>query len=104
MPQFLTVPCADLAASTDFWVQGLGFIDLFSVPGRVVRLRRWTFQDVLLVPAGPGLAEPTALPATRVSFSCVLSQIEQIAESCRGSPPTASVGRATPTGTPATSR
>ena len=40
MPQFLTVPCADLAGSTDFWVRGLGFIDLFCVPGQVVYLRR----------------------------------------------------------------
>lgn len=83
MPQFLTVPCADLAASTDFWVRGLGFIELFSVPGQVVHLRRWMFQDVLLVPAAPGLDEPTAPPAMSVSLSCVLSQIEQVAESCR---------------------
>jgi len=45
------------------------------------------FQDVLLVPAGPGFAEPTAPPATSVSFSCVLSQIEQVAESCRAIAP-----------------
>jgi hypothetical protein len=83
MPQFLTVPCADLATSTDFWIRGLGFIELFSVPGQVVHLRRWAFQDVLLVPAGPELTEPAAPPATSVSFSCVLSQVDQVAESCR---------------------
>lgn len=87
MPQFLTVPCTDLAASTDFWVRGLGFIELFSVPGQVVHLRRWMFQDVLLVPAGPELPEPTAPPATSVSFSCVAGQIEQVAESCRAIAP-----------------
>lgn len=83
MPQFLTVPCTDLATSTDFWIRGLGFIELFSVPGQVVHLRRWMFQDVLLVPAGPEVTEPTAPPATSVSFACVLSQIEHVAESCR---------------------
>jgi hypothetical protein len=87
MPQFLRVPCTDLAASTNFWVRGLGFIDLFNVPGQVVHLRRWMFQDVLLVPAGPELVEQTAPAATSVSFSCVLSQIEQVAESCRAIAP-----------------
>ncbi|GGU15370.1 VOC family protein [Nocardioides albus] len=92
MPQFLTVPCADLAVSTDFWVRGLGFIDLFNVPGQVVHLRRWTFQDVLLVPAGPDFTEPTTPSATSVSFSCVLNQIEQVAESCRAIAPDSVVG------------
>ncbi|MDR2997989.1 MAG: VOC family protein, partial [Microbacterium sp.] len=44
MPMFATVRTRDLAASTDFWVRGLGFIELFSVPGQVVHLRRWAFQ------------------------------------------------------------
>ncbi|MFD0686108.1 VOC family protein [Actinomadura fibrosa] len=78
MPMFVTVPTSDLAASVDFWTRGLGFIDLFSVPGQVTHLRRWAFQDVLLVPAGA----PSAPPAVSVSFSCVLSQIEEIAEAC----------------------
>ncbi len=52
MPVFLTVPTPDLAASADSWIRGLGFIDLFSVPGQVTHLRRWAFQDVLLVPGG----------------------------------------------------
>lgn len=75
MPMFVTVPTPDLAASVDFWVRGFGFFDLFSIPGRLTHLRRWAFQDVLLV-AG---AEPTELPAISVSFACVLSQIDRIA-------------------------
>jgi hypothetical protein len=78
MPMFVTVPTPDLAASVDFWTRGLGFFDLFTVPGQVTHLRRWAFQDVLLVP-DERLAEATALS---VSFSCVLSQIDEIAAAC----------------------
>ncbi|WP_327588455.1 hypothetical protein OHA25_16560 [Nonomuraea sp. NBC_00507] len=44
------MPTSDLAAAVDFWTRGLGFIDLFTVPGQVTRLRRWAFQDARLVP------------------------------------------------------
>ncbi|GAA3936584.1 hypothetical protein GCM10023085_17520 [Actinomadura viridis] len=80
MPMFVTVPTPDLEASRDFWVRGLGFVDLFSVPGRLTHLRRWAFQDVLLVPA----EEAGRLPAMSVGFSCVLGQLDQIAERCEG--------------------
>ncbi|MEU8102269.1 VOC family protein [Nonomuraea muscovyensis] len=78
MPMFVTVPTPDLAASVDFWTRGLGFIDLFTVPGQVTHLRRWAFQDALLVPTG-------ALPApstVNIGFSCVLSQVDEIAQAC----------------------
>ena len=80
MPAFTTVPTTSLAESADFWVQGLGFFDLFSIPGRLVHLRRWAFQDVLLVPAA---TVPERAPAIRITFACVLSQIDPIAEACR---------------------
>lgn len=76
MPMFVTLPTADLAASKDFWLRGLGFVDLFSIPGQLTHLRRWAFQDVLLTPGEP--AEGT----TSVSFACVLSQLDEIAERC----------------------
>ncbi|WP_328807776.1 hypothetical protein [Nonomuraea antri] len=50
MPMFVNVTTQDLAASVDFWTRGLGFVDLFTIPGQVTHLRRWMFQDVLLVP------------------------------------------------------
>jgi catechol 2,3-dioxygenase-like lactoylglutathione lyase family enzyme len=78
MPMFVTVPTSDLAASVDFWTRGLGFIDLFTMPGRLTHLRRWAFQDVLLVPTG----RSAETPAVTVSFACVLSQIDQIAAAC----------------------
>lgn len=82
MPMFVTIPTHDLEASTDFWVQGLGFIDLFSVPGQVVHLRRWAFQDVLLVPATADTAT-TSVSRMQVSFSGVLSQLDPVAAACR---------------------
>jgi hypothetical protein len=80
MPAFVTIPTSDLAVSADFWTRGLGFIELFSIPGRIVHLRRWAFQDVLLVPAASVPEQP---PAMGVSFACVLGQVESLVEACR---------------------
>ncbi|WP_227997865.1 VOC family protein [Nocardia australiensis] len=80
MPTFVKIPTSDMAASVDFWVRGLGFIELFSVPDGVVHLRRWAFQDVLLVPAG---SIPEQAPEMSVSFSCVLDQLDSVVEACR---------------------
>ncbi len=79
MPMFVTIPTSDLDASVDFWTRGLGFFDLFTIPGRMVHLRRWAFQDVLLV-AGP-TAESAG--ATTVSFACVLSEVDAIVLAAR---------------------
>jgi hypothetical protein len=80
MPAFPTIPTSDVAESVDFWVRGLGFFELFSIPGTLVHLRRWAFQDVLLVSAE---SVPEQAPAMKVSFSCVLSQVDSLVEACR---------------------
>ncbi|WNE98983.1 VOC family protein [Streptomyces luomodiensis] len=80
MPAFVTIPTSDLAESVDFWVRGLGFFELFSIPGGVVHLRRWAFQDVLLVPAG---SVPERAPAISVSFACVLNEVDSLVGACR---------------------
>ncbi|MFH8365723.1 VOC family protein [Streptomyces sp. NPDC018031] len=80
MPAFVTIPTSDLAASVDFWVRALGFFELFAIPGRLVHLRRWAFQDVLLVSEG---SVPEQAPAMSVSFACVLSQVDSLVEACR---------------------
>ena len=80
MPAFATIPATDLAASADFWVRGLGFFELFAIPGRLVHLRRWAFQDVLLVTTA---AAAEQAPAMSVSFACLLSQLDSVAEACR---------------------
>ncbi|WP_368499218.1 VOC family protein [Herbiconiux sp. A18JL235] len=79
MPAFVTIPSGDLAASVEFWTRGLGFFELFGVPGRLVHLRRWMFQDVLLVPGSPG----DTVPSMSASFACVLNELDTIAERCR---------------------
>lgn len=80
MPAFVTIPTSDVAASVDFWVRGLGFFELFAIPGRLVHLRRWAFQDVLLVSAE---SIPEQAPAMSASFACVLGQIDSLVEACR---------------------
>ncbi|MGH3170280.1 MAG: VOC family protein [Trebonia sp.] len=93
MPMFVTVPTGDLAASVEFWTRGLGFIDLFTIPGRLTHLRRWAFQDALLVPAG----DPAGNPAMTVSFACVQSQVDDIARACAELRPGCTTGpRTTP--------
>jgi hypothetical protein len=82
MPMFVKIPTRDLRASTEFWVRGLGFVDLFSVPGQIVHLRRWAFQDVLLVPADDDAA-PSAASTVQVFVSCVLGQLDSVADECR---------------------
>lgn len=79
MPAFATIPTPDLTASVDFWVRGLGFFELFGIPGRLVHLRRWAFQDVLLVAAE---SAPDTPPAMSVSFACVLGQIDELVDAC----------------------
>ncbi|MER5323878.1 VOC family protein [Streptosporangium roseum] len=90
---YVTVPTPDLAASVDFWTRGLGSIDLFTVPGQVTHLRRWAFQDAPLVPTD-------ALPApstVSIGFSCVLSQVDEIAQACTALVPGCTTGpRQTP--------
>lgn len=81
MPMFVTIPSGDLEASKDFWIRGLGFIDLFSAPGQVTHLRRWAFQDVLLVPGDPG---PSVLS---ISFAAVVSQLDELAARCEALAP-----------------
>lgn len=82
MPAFVTIATSDLTASVDFWTRGLGFFELFRIPGQVVHLRRWAFQDVLLVPAA-SVPEQAPVPAISFSFACVLSQVDSLVEACR---------------------
>ncbi|MRH90563.1 VOC family protein [Nocardia sp. SYP-A9097] len=88
MPMFVTVATADLAESVHFWTRGLGFFDLFTVPGQLTHLRRWAFQDVLLVPGD----HPAETPAQTVSFACVPTQLDEIASACERLTPGCTTG------------
>ena len=50
MPMFVSIPCRNLTASSALWTEGLGFFELFAIPGQLIHLRRWAFQDVRLIP------------------------------------------------------
>jgi catechol 2,3-dioxygenase-like lactoylglutathione lyase family enzyme len=62
MPQWLRLPVSDLAASTRWYGEAAGFEVLVSMPGPdgsplLVHLRRFRYQDILLVRApGPPVA------------------------------------------------
>ena len=79
MPMFNRVFTTDAEVSLEFWTLGLGFFDLFTIPGLLIHVRRWAFQDVLLVPAPKQMEEA---PTMSVSFACVLSEIGTIATAC----------------------
>ena len=82
MPMFLIVPTADLDAATDFWLRGLGFDNLFTIPGQLVHLRRWAFQDVLLRPGTQGAAGAAGTVGASISFSCVRGELDGILRRC----------------------
>ncbi|WP_443070766.1 hypothetical protein [Streptomyces sp. NBC_01685] len=85
-------------APRDFRVRGLGFFELFGVPGAILYLRRSAFQDALRVPA---VSVPEPPPATSFGFRGALSQIEPLAEACRASRPNSVDGPRGPPGAPA---
>lgn len=88
MPSFLTVPTEDLERSSQFWIDGLGFFDFFTAAEQFVHLRRWAFQDVLLVP-GETSVEPST---STMSFACVESQLQEIVEACENLVPGCTTG------------
>ena len=53
MPMFATLLAGDIRATVSWYTAGLGFIELFTIPGphgdpALVHLRRWQFQDLLV--------------------------------------------------------
>jgi catechol 2,3-dioxygenase-like lactoylglutathione lyase family enzyme len=57
MPAFVTLRVRDLDRTVDWYVNGLDFISLFTMPGpggstALVHLRRWRYQDILVQPGG----------------------------------------------------
>ena len=96
MPMFATLQARDLAATVSWYTEGLGFINLFTMPGPdgaplLVHLRRWQFQDLLVRPArGPATPgdRPARGPATpgstcQLSFAAVYGELDALAERAR---------------------
>jgi uncharacterized glyoxalase superfamily protein PhnB len=84
MPMFATLIVADLERTTSWYVEGLGFISLFAVPGpsgpALVHLRRWQFQDLLVRPA---MAPVSAGNGCSLSFAAVDDELDDLAARAR---------------------
>ncbi len=87
MPAFATLTVRDLDAARR-WYAAMGFVELAVMPGpdggpSLVHLRRYRYQDLLLVPAPEGA--PTGTGSARLSFAhtAPLSELDDIAEALR---------------------
>jgi hypothetical protein len=72
MPMFLTIPTCDLAASWDFWIRGLGFIDLFSIPGLDRAVAHLAWHAMLTVVVGSLRQEHARAADGEATFAAVL--------------------------------
>lgn len=86
MPACATLTVSDLDASRRWYVEGLGFAVLAEVPGptgdvALLHLRRWRYQDLLLVPG----RSPDELPAhgIRLTFSAHGTDLDALVAQAR---------------------
>jgi catechol 2,3-dioxygenase-like lactoylglutathione lyase family enzyme len=83
MPAFVTLTVADVRRTVDWYVEALGFVPLFTMPGpdgepALVHLRRWRYQDLLVRPG-----TPQAATGAVVSVSALAEELAGIAEQAR---------------------
>lgn len=88
MPAFVTLTVSDLERSRRWYVDGLGFALLASVPGpsgevALLHLRRWCYQDVLLVPARHALAPLSVERGIRLTVSAHGTDLDALVASAR---------------------
>ena len=84
MPAFLTLVVADVNRTVDWYVNGLDFVVLFTLPApdgtaALVHLRRWRYQDILV---RPGTDKPAG--AWTFSVMAVAEQLDALATRARG--------------------
>ena len=84
MPMFMCLYSRDLDESEVFWTQGLGFVDLYTMPGMMIHLRRWAFQDVLIRKRGSNTDGHDSDMESIGSLSVAVTekQIGKIVEAC----------------------
>jgi len=85
MPMFATLLAGDIRATMSWYTAGLGFIDLFTMPGpdggpALVHLRRWQFQDLLVRPAREPVAPSSGCT---LSFAAVYDELDALAGRAR---------------------
>ncbi len=83
MPAFVTLTVSDVRRTVDWYVEALGFVSLFTMPGPdgdpvLVHLRRWRHQDLLVTPGAP---QPST--GVVVSVSALAEELDDIAERAR---------------------
>jgi catechol 2,3-dioxygenase-like lactoylglutathione lyase family enzyme len=85
MPAFVKLAVADLDATVAWFTEALDFINLFAMPGpngpALVHLRRWRYQDVLVVPA-EGEA-PLIAPGLQLTFAARFEEVDALAARAR---------------------
>jgi hypothetical protein len=85
MPAFVKLAVADLAATVAWFTGALDFIELFTMPGprgpALVHLRRWRYQDILVVPA-EGEA-PAIGPGLQLTFAAQFEELDALAARAR---------------------
>ena len=84
MPMFMTLESDSLEESEEFWTKGLGFISLYAMPGVLIHLRRWAFQDVLIrkSDSNPGNSQTTIQSTVGLSLAVTENQITAMVEVC----------------------
>ena len=84
MPMFMCLYSHDLEESEVFWTQGLGFINLYTMPGMMIHLRRWAFQDVLIRKSGSNTGDSDTDMESIGSLSVAVTekQIGRIVDAC----------------------
>ena len=85
MPMFATLLAGDIRATVSWYTAGLGFIELFTIPGphggpALVHLRRWQFQDLLVRQAGELVAPGRGCT---LSFAAVYDELDALAGRAR---------------------
>jgi catechol 2,3-dioxygenase-like lactoylglutathione lyase family enzyme len=95
MPFFATLTVSQLERSRRWYVDGLGFVVLATIPGptgepALIHLRRWRYQDLLLVPARQeqqrapsSLAPSSAGSRIRLTFAAHGTDLAQLAATAR---------------------
>ena len=83
MPGFVTFSCADVERTRRWYVDGLGFVVLAGYPG-LVHLRRWRYQDILLVPGGEAGARAGGIRYTIAAGDEDLAAIAERARAAGG--------------------
>ena len=84
MLMFMCLYSRNLEESEVFWTQGLGFINLYAMPGVMIHLRRWVFQDVLIRKSGSSTGSPDSDMESVGSLSVAVTekQIGKIVDAC----------------------